>query len=77
MPEFRFHATIAYDVEVYFEADNEDEADSIADDIAGDICLHTSPPDHDLISRESGHTVLDISWDGPNSSDINDGPWEE
>jgi hypothetical protein len=77
VPEFRFHSTISYDVEVYIEAADEEEADAIADEVASSICLFTSPPDHDLISRESGYTVLDISWDGPNGSDINDGPWEE
>jgi hypothetical protein len=80
MPEFRMNTTLAIDVEIYFEAADELAADDIAQAVADAACLAVgSPSVQDVIGVDSDMkgVVLDVSWDGPNGAEVNDGPYED
>jgi hypothetical protein len=72
MPEFRTHVTIGIDYEVYFDAADEDAAETLAERIAEQLSYHIYPPNEDQLSKYAEVPVLSIDYDGVNEATVND-----
>jgi hypothetical protein len=80
MPEYRASYTLSIDVEIFFEADDEDAADELADAVgeAATLALHDpTPQEIGQVEPSLKDVVKFVSYDGPYGHELNDGPWED